>query len=99
MFYLIISSFLSFLSLKKFNNKVTTHTNTEENNGEDELGEHTDTTSLGDESKKEAHGFPESVVGEGSFFIRCKENSIEGVDLSLPDGITNTPKSSKHIHN
>ena len=88
-----------FLVLKEFNIEVSYHSKTEEDDGEDELGEDTNTTCLGDESNNKSHGFPKSVVGECSFFIRCKENSIEGIDLSLPDGITNTPESSKHIHN
>ena len=91
-----LSSFPSFQDLQ---HQVANHSNGKEEESKNELGEDTDTTSLGDKGKKEAHGFPESVVGEGSFFIRCKENSIEGVDLSLPDRITNTPESSKHIHN
>ena len=52
---------------------VSNHANTKEDNGEDNLGEDTDSTGLGNESKEEAHGLPESVLREGSFLIRCKE--------------------------
>ena len=46
---LIISPLLCFLVLKKLHNKVAAHANSEKNNGEDDLGEDTDSASLGDE--------------------------------------------------
>ena len=45
----VISSLLCFLVLKKLHDKVAAHANSEKNNGEDDLGEDTDSTSLRDE--------------------------------------------------
>ena len=45
----VISSLLCFLVLKKFHNKVAGHANSEKYNGENDLGEDTDSASLGDE--------------------------------------------------
>ena len=46
---LIISSFLCFLMLKKLHDKVAAHAYSEKDNGENDLGEDTDSASLGDE--------------------------------------------------
>ena len=98
-FLCLILLVLTFFVLEKFYTKVPAHAKAQENDSQDDFWEHADATSLGYKSKKEAHGLPKSVVREGSFLIRCKENSIESIDLSLPDGISSAPKRSQDVNN
>ena len=79
------------------NDDVASHAKDQEDNGGDDLGEDTDSGGVGDEGKEEAHGLPEPVVGEGSLLVVGKETAIEGVDLGLPDGVSDPPEGGEDV--
>ena len=81
------------------NDDVASHAKNQEHNGGDDLGEDTDSGGVGDEGKEEAHGLPEPVVGEGCLLVVGKETAIEGVDLGLPDGVSDPPEGGKEVDN
>ena len=90
---------LRFFSLQLFNDDVPSHAKDKKNYSSDDLGEDTDPGGVGDEGKEEAHGLPEPVVGEGGLLVVGKEAAIEGVDLGLPDRVTNSPEGGKEVDN
>ena len=88
---------LRFFSLQLFNDDVPSHAKDKKNYSSDDLGEDADPGGVGDEGKEEAHGLPEPVVGEGGLLVVGKEAAIEGVDLGLPDRVTNSPEGGKEV--
>ena len=80
-------------------NEVSSHANDEEDDEANDLGEDTDLCGVGDEGNHKAKGLPHSIVGEGSFLIRSKETTIESIDLSLPDSISQAPETSQDVDN
>ena len=53
---------------------------------------------LGNECNNETQGLPEPVVREGGLLLGWEEDPVQSINLCLPDSITNTPQSSKHVH-
>ena len=87
------------MPLEILNNDIPSHAKDQEDDGGDNLGEDADPGGVGDEGKEEAHGLPESVVGEGSLLVVGEETAVERVDLGLPDGVRSPPESSQHVEN
>ena len=54
---------------------------------------------LGGKGDDEAEGLPKPVVGEGGLLLRGEQVAVQGVDLGLPDGVTDPPQRSKHENN
>jgi hypothetical protein len=79
--------------------EIADHAKDQEDDRGDDLGEDADSGGVGDEGKEEAHGLPEPVVGEGGLLVVGKEAAIEGVDLGLPDRVTNSPEGGKEVDN
>ena len=79
------------------NDYVSSHAEDEEDDGGDDLGENADPGGVGDEGKEEAHGLPEPVVGEGGLLVVGKETTIEGIDLGLPDCVSDPPEGGQEI--
>ena len=81
------------------NDYVSSHAEDQEDDGGDDLGEHADPGGVGDEGEEEAHGLPEPVVGEGSLLVVGKETAVKGIDLSLPDRISDPPEGGEDVDN
>ena len=85
------------MPLQIFNNDIPSHAKDEEDDGGDDLGEDADSGGVGDEGEEEAHGLPESVVGEGSLLVVGEETAVERVDLGLPDGVADPPEGGEEV--
>ena len=87
------------LLLCHFHNEVSDHANDEKDNESNDLGEHTDLRGVGDEGYHKSQGLPHPIVGEGGLFIGRKEATIESIDLSLPDSVSQAPEPGQDVDN
>ena len=94
---LVAATHQLFSPLQQLQNQIAQHAKAKEHNCGDDLREDADPGCICGKGKYEAHGFPESVVGEGSLLIVGKEAAIEGVDLRLPDRIAHPPEGGQGV--